>query len=301
MMRKETSFEVYALDRLKRLSCAVAVLVILVVTACSGGRGSSTDGSSLPKLPPFDVSPGRELTREEVRLTFEPSEKTPTGTIYGAAPWKGADEQYAQSIAEKFGVLGQAQRIGEDGSLLAKDSAGEVTVWHQNDFLFVSSLSQNTGAVTLAEDELLSIAKGYLSEHGVLPLNAVPGRTDKAGVAYFDNSLISPGFTSPSVMVVVRADGAVLQVRVRWPDLQSLGDYPLLSQKQAFASIFENPVLAIYKGLPLELDSVELFLQEERSANGQDVYVPFYWFRRPDDTSVSVSAVPAKYVEAQQP
>lgn len=281
------------------LSLLLALLfagAALVVACGTNAENRPGGGDSLPKLPSIYMPPSTLIKDGDITLAIRLSDEQQAVTVYQAAPYREADDRYVESIATKLGIVGKPER-NSDGVYEVDSGAGSVTVWGENNFSFVRTPSQETGTGTAGDEELSRQAETFLSEYGLLPANAQFQSVDSHRIVNFRNRLVSPGIGGPLVDVVVDPNGVVTQFRYDWPDLIRLGDYPLLSEKQAFERIFEGGVFVTFRHFPAQVDSVQLSFHEERAENGENVYVPFYWFRGPDDGSIRVPAVRDEYIQ----
>jgi len=283
------------------LALAVLPATALFVVCRSGSDEPTGVDENLPRLPAVDMPASVQMREDDVILSFEPSEQERSATVYRTAPERDADEQYAESIANKFGVIGKPQKDNVSGGYDVESEIGSVSVPAQNGFSFARAATQQGSARTLGEDELRREAEAFLSERDLLPANARFSFADlQRRDVYFENIQVSPGIGGPSIVVGFDEAGTVARVGYDWPDLEPVGDYPLVTEEEAFEHIFRGGVFVVFKHLPVEVDSVQVFFYEERAEDNKSVYVPFYRFKGPDDQHIWVPALPDEYIMPQE-
>jgi hypothetical protein len=282
------------------------LLGVGVIASCSDDGEPQPTMTTSPRLPSpdFRIEPP---SRNEVKLSFELSEEQKAITVYRIAPAKVADEDYAQSIAEKLGVIGELTKDNVGRGYDVKGPLGEVSVNNQNGFTFAGTGEQIVAApITQVEkDELGQAAESFLSERGLLPAHATFSGVSWAGsvpatpdIGFVDER-VSPATDGPFIKVGLDEDGKVARISYHWVDLEPVGDYPLVSEKEAFERIFRIGVNPAVSHWPVELDSVSLFFYGMETEENGTVLVPLYEFEDPEDQWIWVPALPDEYILPQ--
>jgi len=284
------------------LACLCFVLGIISLSCSDSGADAK-----LPKLPPMGVDPYPGLQRSDVTLAIELSDERPIRTIFRALPWQPADSEYAHSVAEKLGVVGEPKQEA-DGSYIVKSELGEVEIRQSvGNFDYTPSVPKATSVSSAqpGDDELKAAAEAFLSGHDLLPQHAravsvsYNEYTSRRTVRIEDERLTPSLGLTPFINVNFEA-GAVSSVGSRWQPIEALGDYPLLSEKEAFERLFKDKGrIGIMTDKAVTISSVQLaFHVTGNQEEGIPTFFPFYYFRGEKDSQYAwVPAVPDKYLE----
>jgi hypothetical protein len=284
---------------------SIGILCLVIpgfVVSCSTSA-SAPSSSTLQRLPPFEFPPNEPLKREDVRLSFELSEEERTITVYRVVPRQEADEEYARSIAERLGVIAEAKRDDVHGGYDIESEMGAISVPDRDGFTFRGTGESITPLPQFGEDELKQAAEEFLKQRDLLPPHAVfdnISRPDPSGkvvdVGFYDER-VAPGTDVPFIIMSYE-DGTLARISYNWPQLEPVGEYPLVSEKEAFERVFRfGEVYPAVLDDPVELHSVFLFYYGVETEEGETVLVPLYQFQGPDVQWIWVSALPDEYVQ----
>lgn len=274
----------------------LALLLLVAVgipLGCSGKRSQSvttpsTGGTSaLPVLPPLDIyPPGYLAENQAVTLSFEPSDEKPVRTVYRLIR-RESTQQYAEEMAQKLGVKGNARKDDSAESLTytVQDENASVSVT-EGCFMYVSSHSGATPAPGLTEANAGDGAKSFLSERGLMPPDAIFGEASRsqdgsisvgAGNKSFPTLFaVFPIFPPFSISFSFDPQGSLDDIIYCWPDLEPVGDYPLLSEREAHQSALSNGTESA-PGATVTINSFVLSYFTSTDAEGTTSYlVPVY-------------------------
>lgn len=192
--------------------------------------------------------------------------------------------------------------------------------------------------VQLNEDQAKERAIEFLSACGVLPQTAEVYQVRFLGVPEQRNTVVTfadkrlrdthiasecqpipkmsaqvkmcnIGALSPLIEVVFDDLGTVDEVRITdwpWPDIKRVGDYPIVSEEEAYRRILEGLGAPSYRLSPDNVESIQLisvtleyrqtYEMDQRRIVGPIYYVPFYRFRTDGDYQIVVPALTDEYL-----
>ena len=143
--------------------------------------------------------------------------------------------------------------------------------------------------MNLPDDEVRAIAEKYLSERQLLPFDAqfdhvVRDSPGLASAVFANSALGIPGNKgiAPIITVGVDAKGEVKTIDVYWPQLESVGEYRIVLEKEASQRLLSGTWYMSTPGTDYASEtfgSVELTWWWKRSDSGAMFIVPSYKFQ----------------------
>ena len=265
-----------------------AFVVAMMLAACSGGSdsaGNSGESGQLPVLPPVDMyPPGYMAPNQAVTLKFEPSDESGTRAVFRIA--SEVDEQYMEEMAKKLGMEGKVHLdlSGDSPAYEVEDEDGTLTGFGVC-VMYFSKRSGSGQRANLSEAEASEKAWAFLSEHGLLPEDA-----DSGGGSFLEEGSFEIEFSHRSFPVVFNSfpyifplliylnlnpQGEVDNFIYCWPELEEVGKYPLLSEREAHEDMLSNPTESA-AGASVSITSFVLSYLTATDGEDNSYIVPVY-------------------------
>jgi hypothetical protein len=286
------------------------VVTVLAFLSCGDQEVRDSSDSALVRLPQIDI-PIHGTQFEEYKLSMSLATARDSATLYRFVSPK-VDEAYARSVAQRFGIRSEP-RYNEDGTYEFDADDSRLYVHSQNRAGRIVFRAQPvSGAVPLSQisdTDVETIAKGFLSDRGLLPQDATFAMAVRGGNgewvdAEFKRSVFpkeSWPWLPMSITLHIVGDGVIESVDYDWPEMEAAGVYPIISEEEAFHR-FLGGEAAVSTALPdVGFSSVNLAYVTAGDIPGSStVYaVPVYQFRGPEDQFAIVPALPDEYVLTQ--
>jgi hypothetical protein len=288
---------------------ATALSAAVSVAVCDNDSWES-ERSLQPVPQPDYFFPMGFVGNYEVRLLFDPSAEQQTAPVYRIVP-EQVGKEYARQVSQKFGLNGDPEfdEIVEIAPWSTKGPCYRVTVGETKLEVMLSGVvlyrarpnpPEDAGEFVLGDDELEAKAKDFLVEHGLLPDGAEPPQVTRSGsMGFVEYRHQMPIDSSPPIYVGVAVDndGNVVLLDQYWPELLKLGDYPVLSEREAYEEILQGNASSIPSGI-VDLLSVSLVFQSATATDGSRFLVPVYRFQTSERGTdvVDVLALPGEYL-----
>ena len=292
-------------------------LGVVSLSACSDRQTaalptvSDTETNTPPVLPPLDMyPPGYMAENDAVTLTFEPSDQKTTGTVYRVV-YPELNEQYAQEFASKLGVQGEVRYDDSAGYPVYKIEDGDVSLHvMQGGFNYFASNRPSFGQPSsdFSEAKATDKAKGFLSEHGLLPDDAEFGEASLSqdgsiSVGAGNKSFpvlfaVFPYFPPFGISITFDPQGNIDDISYFWPNVEKVGEYPLLSEREAHQDMLSHPTESA-QGTTVTITSFVLSYYTSTDAEGTSYLVPVYCAmgvrdrKSGDDETGCIAPVPA--------
>jgi hypothetical protein len=190
---------------------------------------------------------------QSVTLAFEPSDERPIRTAYRLV-YQGFDEQHAQNLAKKLGVKG-AVRYDDSEEGPAYTIEGENASLDLLPICFIYTHQNreegdgNSGGIT--EAEAREKAEAFLSERDLLPRDAEFEEASRSQDGSVSLTAVNKSFPIlffafplfPPFMISVgfSPKGEIASIMHCWPGYEAVGDYTLLSEREAHQAMLRNP------------------------------------------------------------
>ena len=289
---------------------AATALSAAVSVAVCDKDGRESEESLQPVPQPGFFLPIASLGNYEVRLLFDPSVEQQTAPVYRIAP-EQIDEEYARQVSQKFGLNGDPE-FDENVEIAPWSTKGpcyRVTAGETKLEVVLSGFvlyrarpnpPEDAGEFVLGDDEAKAKAKEFLSDHSLLPDGAKPPQVDhfgSMGFVEYRHQMQIDSNPPIHVGVAVNNDGDVVLLYQYWPELQKLGDYPVLSEREAYEEILKGNASSVPSGI-VDLLSVSLVFQSATAKDGTRFLVPVYRFQISEEPTdvVDVLALPDEYL-----
>jgi hypothetical protein len=236
-----------------RFAWLASATTIIVVAACSGGKGTNLS------LPPLRIQGALRATggycdvfARRTKATFEPSGRTSSATVY-AVDSVAVDRERASEIARRFGLTVSPQWVPdyrvlrlsmteESGAIMevpafvAEDSNVSLAVEERTGIIHYRLKSSSFGTSTdiATAEQRKDAATRFLRSTGLLPIENVETRVEGSLVRWeLPEARVVENFTPLGIYVNVDDDGTVNYITYAWQNLHSLGEYPLASESEA--------------------------------------------------------------------
>jgi hypothetical protein len=239
--------------------------------------------------------------KEDVTATFALSNQTSTLPLYRGLPPDEADEAYALSIAKQLAIDGEV--TFEFNNYVVRSGIGEVKVIAVDQFAFypTADYPMSRGSTAPDENELRRRARAFLSDHNLMPADAeiteVHNELKWPTVKLENKYLVPSDATTPEINMQFAEDGSLKWLGYVWPPIEKVGDYPIISEAQAFERILEPGAAYVALNKPsVAMVSVQMTLHDV-VGKGALYFEPFYEFRSAGQDLALVSALPDEYLE----
>ena len=169
-----------------------------------------------------------------------------------------------------------------------RDARGVVSVFSRNSYTVVLNseepLDFSDKIPDLPDAEVRAIAEKYLSERQLLPPDAQFHHIDRetygrANAVFAKSALGLPGSLGAAPIIKVEVDdrGSIRHVVVEWPELESVGEYGIVSEKEAAQRLLDG--MWYYNRTADTFDAVGLDWMVRSSHSGTVYVFPCYKFR----------------------
>ena len=256
----------------------VGFLVVLAVAlATAGCRGD--DG--LPKLPAeyfYDAPYGCK----GITTNLELSDERGTGNVY-ELEHREVTEETATRLAKRLGFEQSPEYDADWQAFIVESDEAELTINVMRITYQRKNLESSPDA-SLSDDDMVSRAKGQLKSWGLLPkaelATTVKKREDGVTVEFRFAAAPAPDYEFGHIIVALTLGGEVSSLNYTWQEPHSLGEYPLISEKEAWERLQRCEGIVANQGSEVRFTKVRLSLEalpvEARSAF--DYLFPVYVF-----------------------
>lgn len=247
------------------LSLCLLIAIGALLVGCGSAGGKTNEERGLPRLPASLLRPSDPLSAGDITVSLQLSREPGEAPVY-LLHKKTGDEEYARSVAAKFGEFGEPTYVARLGTYTFDNPGGTVVVFGDWDFSYIKAYPRDfvPPYVQSTDQELRVRAEAFLQEHSLLPEEARfaraedqwGGREKRVIFVHRDSPITGPG--GPTMIVTINGAGDVVGVDDNWSNIELFHLYPILSEQEAFERLMKGMVgySSLHSGA--EIVSVEM-------------------------------------------